>query len=96
MTRLMALSLAAALLAAAPAGAQQGGRGANLLVNGSFESGANPGFSRLLDKGSTEITGWTVTRGSIDYVRDHSSIPPVPNCVVARYAVQDGKLTPID
>ena len=32
----------------------------------------------------------------IDYVRDHASIPPVPNCVVARFAAQDGKLTPID
>lgn len=32
----------------------------------------------------------------LDYVRDHASIPPVPNCVVARFAAQDGKLTPID
>ena len=32
----------------------------------------------------------------LDYVRDHRSIPGVANCVVARYAVQDGKLAPIN
>jgi len=32
----------------------------------------------------------------LDYVRDHRSIPGVPNCVVARYAAGDGKLAPID
>jgi broad specificity phosphatase PhoE len=32
----------------------------------------------------------------LDYVRDHRSIPGVPNCAVARYAARDGKLTPID
>jgi len=32
----------------------------------------------------------------LDYVRDHRSIPGVPNCVVARYAARDGKLAPID
>ncbi len=32
----------------------------------------------------------------LDYVRDHRSIPGVPNCVVARYAARDGRLTPID
>jgi broad specificity phosphatase PhoE len=32
----------------------------------------------------------------LDYVRDHRSIPAVPNCAVARYAARDGKLTPID
>ncbi len=40
----------------------------NLLVNGSFEEG--PGVDRhfALDKGSTSIMGWRVTRGQIDYV----------------------------
>jgi glucosyl-3-phosphoglycerate phosphatase len=32
----------------------------------------------------------------LDYVRDHRSIPGVPNCTVARYAAGDGKLAPID
>jgi broad specificity phosphatase PhoE len=32
----------------------------------------------------------------LDYVRDHRSIPGVPNCTVARYAVRDGTLAPID
>jgi broad specificity phosphatase PhoE len=32
----------------------------------------------------------------LDYVRDHRSIPGVPNCTVARYAVRDGTLAPVD
>jgi probable phosphoglycerate mutase len=32
----------------------------------------------------------------LDYVRDHRSIPAVPNCAVARYAVRDGKLGRVD
>ncbi|CAN5338450.1 hypothetical protein BH18ACT12_BH18ACT12_04690 [soil metagenome] len=32
----------------------------------------------------------------LDYVRDHRSIPGVPNCAVARYAARDGRLAPID
>ena len=32
----------------------------------------------------------------LDYVRDHRSIPGVPNCAVARYAFRDGKLAPIN
>jgi broad specificity phosphatase PhoE len=32
----------------------------------------------------------------LDYVRDHRSIPGVPNCTVARYAVRDGALEPIE
>ncbi len=41
------------------------------VVNGSFEDGPdpgpNPGFTQL-STGSTAITGWTVSRGSIDYI----------------------------
>jgi broad specificity phosphatase PhoE len=33
--------------------------------------------------------------GGLDYVRDHRSIPRVPNCTVAKYAARDGKLTPL-
>ena len=32
----------------------------------------------------------------LDYVREHRSIPGVPNCAVARYGAGDGKLAPID
>jgi broad specificity phosphatase PhoE len=31
-----------------------------------------------------------------DYVRDHRLIPAVGNCSVARYAAQNGNLTPVD
>jgi choice-of-anchor C domain-containing protein len=41
----------------------------NLLVNGSFEDGPDdvPDF-KSLDKGSTDIKGWKVTRGQIDLI----------------------------
>jgi choice-of-anchor C domain-containing protein len=41
---------------------------ANLIQNGSFENGANPGSFLQLDAVSTVITGWTVSQGSIDYI----------------------------
>jgi choice-of-anchor C domain-containing protein len=40
----------------------------NLLINGSFEEGEEPGDFLPLDPGSTAIMGWTVTRGQIDYI----------------------------
>lgn len=40
---------------------------ANLLVNGSFESGPNPGALLPLATGSTAMPGWTVTRAGVDY-----------------------------
>jgi choice-of-anchor C domain-containing protein len=40
----------------------------NLLVNGSFEEGPDPKRFKPLDKGSTAIKGWAVTRGQIDYI----------------------------
>jgi len=30
----------------------------------------------------------------LDYVRDHRSIPAVPNCTLVRYVVKDGRLEP--
>ena len=44
----------------------------NLLVNGSFEDGpepdaAGPGFTPY-EAGSTAIPGWSITRGSVDYI----------------------------
>jgi choice-of-anchor C domain-containing protein len=41
---------------------------ANLITNGSFEQGPNPGSFTNLALGSTAITGWTVSLGNIDYV----------------------------
>ncbi len=46
--------------------------GAELLTNGSFEDGPEPdldgpGFTPM-EAGSTAIPGWTVTRGSVDYI----------------------------
>ena len=40
----------------------------NLLQNGSFEDGPNPGSFITLSAGSTDIPGWKVTRGSVDYI----------------------------
>jgi len=40
----------------------------NLIVNGSFEMGPEAGEFKPLDKDSTEIKGWTVTRAQIDYI----------------------------
>lgn len=44
---------------------------ANLIQNGSFETAnvnPNPGDFIRLDAGSTVITGWTVSQGTIDYI----------------------------
>lgn len=46
-------------------------RQANLLVNGSFEEGPVFKVHKPLDKDSTEIKGWIVTRGQIDVVEEH-------------------------
>jgi choice-of-anchor C domain-containing protein len=39
-----------------------------LIPNGSFELGTDPGVFTTLGTGSTAITGWTVTTGTIDYI----------------------------
>jgi choice-of-anchor C domain-containing protein len=46
-------------------------RTANLLVNGGFEEGPTFKIHKPLDKDSTEIKGWVVTRGQIDVVEEH-------------------------
>jgi choice-of-anchor C domain-containing protein len=38
------------------------------IINGSFESGSNPGVFTFLPTGSTAITGWTVSAGTVDYI----------------------------
>jgi choice-of-anchor C domain-containing protein len=57
------LILALAAVAALPAAAN-----AAPFVNGSFESGTNPGVFTPLAAGSTAITGWTVGGDSVDYI----------------------------
>jgi choice-of-anchor C domain-containing protein len=60
------VQVAAALVALVSAGSAH----ANLLTNGSFESGsAIPGFPPFISptNGSTAVTGWTVVAGNIDY-----------------------------
>jgi choice-of-anchor C domain-containing protein len=62
-TKFILATLTAGVLVIAPARA-------NLLVNGSFESGTNPGssFITLTNGDSTDITGWTVIGDSVDYI----------------------------
>ena len=57
--RFLALALAAALCGAAHAAPFQ---------NGSFETGPTPGGYVTLSAGDTQITGWTVTGDSVDYI----------------------------
>jgi uncharacterized protein (TIGR03437 family) len=64
-TRLTGIAVAITMMAAVPA---QKLAGQNLIVNGSFEQGPNPGAFRNIPQGSTVITGWTVSVGNIDYV----------------------------
>ena len=72
---LMATFVAALLLLEAVGGAQEQKADAekelNLIVNGSFEEGPDVEGFLALDKGSTDLKGWTVTRGQIDYIGTH-------------------------
>jgi choice-of-anchor C domain-containing protein len=38
------------------------------ITNGSFEDGTNPGSFSTVAAGQTNITGWSVTSGSVDYI----------------------------
>jgi choice-of-anchor C domain-containing protein len=57
-----------ALVASAFMAATPGSAWANITVNGSFETGPNPGVFLTLSGGATGITGWTVIGHSIDYI----------------------------
>ena len=64
MTKIPFFSIVAAVAAVAvPSGAMAAG-----FVNGSFETGTSPGLSSELGTGSTAITGWAVSSGSVDYI----------------------------
>lgn len=67
-THLLKTALAAAALAAAA------GANANLLTNGSFESGIIPSPREIdgganLPTGSTDISGWVVTSNAVDWLQ---------------------------
>jgi choice-of-anchor C domain-containing protein len=59
-------ALAAATLIVA--GTTPGASAAQLIVNGNFESGPNPGSFTTLRGGDRTIPGWTVTGVSVDYI----------------------------
>jgi choice-of-anchor C domain-containing protein len=63
-----ALPLVAVAASAAAAPVPVGLRNPNLIENGSFEDGPECESIRSLADGSTDLPGWTVTRGAIDYV----------------------------
>jgi choice-of-anchor C domain-containing protein len=54
---------AAIVAVALPAAAQ-----AASIVNGSFENGTDPGTFTTVSAGQTNITGWDVLSGSVDYI----------------------------
>lgn len=63
MIKLSILAAAAALAVfASPAAAQ------NLVLNGDFELGLDPGSYNQVDVGDPDITFWTVTSGNVDYI----------------------------
>jgi choice-of-anchor C domain-containing protein len=64
-----ALALASVPTAAAPV--PKGAESANLVVNGSFEDGPEFEVCKPLDKGSTDMKGWVVTRGQIDITQQN-------------------------
>jgi choice-of-anchor C domain-containing protein len=42
--------------------------GPNLIKNGSFEAGTNPGSYLTIKMGSDDLTDWTVSKGTVDIV----------------------------
>ena len=70
MNRILRKLLTVVLVTSAFMAVVPGSAWADLIVNGSFETGPSvppdPGFTRL-NAGSTDITGWTVI-GEIDYI----------------------------
>jgi choice-of-anchor C domain-containing protein len=63
--------LLAVVLLAVAAPAPKDDKPVNLIKNGSFEEGPDPGRFLPLNEGSADIKGWVVTRGQIDYVGSH-------------------------
>ena len=69
-TKFLAVGAALAVVGFAAAGAQA----AELITNGSFESGSSdaaPGGFTTVGAGSSNITGWTVGSGSVDWINGY-------------------------
>ena len=67
MRKLILSAAAAAILTVSLAGVSSAA--GPTIVNGSFETGTNPGvFTQLSAVNSTSITGWTVSSGTVDYI----------------------------
>ncbi|MDX6402179.1 MAG: glucosyl-3-phosphoglycerate phosphatase [Gaiellaceae bacterium] len=56
----------------------------------------HPGEEVLVVSHGGSIRAIHALATGLDYVRDHRLIPAVANCVVARYASEDGKLAPLE
>jgi len=56
----------------------------------------HPGEEVLVISHGGSIRAIHALATGLDYVRDHRLIPGVPNCVIARYTAEDGKLSPLD
>ena len=67
-TRTLVVALLLVGSAASFSSGEEKAKEMNLIVNGSFEDGPDPGEFKMLEKGSTEIKGWEVSRGSVDYI----------------------------
>jgi choice-of-anchor C domain-containing protein len=55
-------ALALAVISIAPSA------GAAVIMNGSFETGTDPGSTTQHNAGSTDISGWTIGGNSVDYI----------------------------
>jgi choice-of-anchor C domain-containing protein len=65
--------------------------GAVTLINGSFELGINPptDSSRTISSGSSDITGWAVVDGSVDWI----SAPITPDTAFTIWQPSDGSFS---
>jgi broad specificity phosphatase PhoE len=56
----------------------------------------HPGEEVLVVSHGGSIRAIHAVATGLDYVRDHRLIPSIANCVVTRYAAEDGKLAPLE
>jgi len=62
--KMRAVAVAVAMLAISTTGA----KAANLLIDGGFEGGTDPGVFTTYYAGDTGLTGWTIDGGSVDHI----------------------------
>lgn len=72
---LMLLTLSIAGLGATPEPAIAGPKAVNVIVDGDFSMAPNPGGFATYPKGSTAITGWTVTQATVDLIGTYWTAP---------------------